>query len=113
MPNVVELITIEKNDQSKLYRSIRCMCGKDNQDMGEEVRMEKSVEDMVPTRFHKYLLVFKKKESEHLPLHKPWDHVIETKLGFQLKKSKVYALSPKEQEEVDDFINEQLRKGYI
>jgi len=25
----------------------------------------------------------------------------------------VYALSPKEQEEVDDFINEQLRKGYI
>jgi len=46
-------------------------------------------------------------------LHKPWDHAIETKLGFQPKKSKVYALSPKEQEEVDDFINEQLRKGYI
>jgi len=39
--------------------------------------------------------------------------VIETISGFQLKKSKVYALLPKEQEEVDDFINEQLRKGYI
>jgi len=89
------------------------MCGKDNQDMGEEVKMEKLVEDMVPTRFHKYLLVFKKKESECLPLRKPWDHAIETKSGFQPKKSKVYALSPKEQEEVDDFINEQLRKGYI
>jgi len=89
------------------------MCGKDNLDMGEEVKVEKSVEEMVPTRFHKYLSVLKKKESEHLPLHKPWDHVIETKSGFQLKKSKVYALSPKEQEEVDDFINEQLRKGYI
>jgi len=38
------------------------MCGKDNPDMGEEVKVEKSVEDMVPTRFHKYLLVFKKKE---------------------------------------------------
>jgi len=71
------------------------------------------VEDMVPTRFHTYLLVFKKKELERLPLHKPWDHGIETKSGFQPKKSKVYALSPKEQEEVDDFINEQLRKGYI
>jgi len=58
MPNVVELITIEKNDQSKLYRSIRRMCGKDNLDTGEEVKMEKSVEDMVPTRFHKYLSVF-------------------------------------------------------
>ena len=68
---------------------------------------------MVPTRFHKYLSVFKKKELEHLPLCKPWDHMIKTKLGFQPKKSKVYVLSPKEQEEVDDFINEQLRKGYI
>jgi len=113
MPNVVQPITIEKNDQSKLYRSIQHMCGKDNQDMGEEMKMEKSVEDMVPTRFHKYLLVFKKKQSERLPLHKPWDHTIETKSGFQPKTSKVYALSPKEQEEVDDFINEQLRKGYI
>jgi len=67
---------------------------------------------MVPKRFHKYLSVFKKKELGHLHLQKPWDHAIETKSGFQPKKSKVYALSPKEQEEVDDFINEQLRKGY-
>jgi len=89
------------------------MCGKDNPDTGEEAKMEKSVEDMVPNRFHKYLSVFKKRESECLPLQKPWDHTIETKSGFQLKKSKVYALSQKEQEEVDDFINEQLRKGYI
>ena len=64
MPNVVETIMIEKNDWSKLYRSIQHICGKDNQDMGEEAKMEKSVEDMVPTRFHKYLLVFKKKESD-------------------------------------------------
>jgi len=89
------------------------MCGKDNPDMGEEARLEKSVEDVVPTRFHKYLSVFKKKESESLPLCKLWDHAIETKLGFQPKKSKVYVLSPKEQEEVDNFINEQLRKRYI
>ena len=78
------------------------MCGKDNPDMGEEAKMEKS-EDMVPNRSHKYLSVFKMKELEHLPLCKAWDHVIETKSGFQLKKSKVYALSPKEQEEVDDL----------
>ena len=63
------------------------MCGKDNLDTGEEVKMEKSVEDMVPTRFHKYLSVFKKKESECLPLHKPWDHAIETRLGFLTKRA--------------------------
>jgi len=89
------------------------MCGKDNPDMGEEVKIEKSVEDMVPNRFHKYLSFFKKKELECLPLCKLWNHAIKTKSGLQLKKSKVYVLSPKEQEEVDDFINEQLRKGYI
>jgi len=89
------------------------MCGKDNPDTGEETKKEKLVEDMVPNRFHKYLSVFKRKELEHLPLQKPWDHVIETKLGFQPKKSKVYTLSPREQQEVDDFINEQLRKGYM
>jgi len=89
------------------------MCGKDNLDTEEEAKMERSVEDMVPNRFYKYLSVFKKKKSECLPLWKPWDHMIKTKSGFQLKKSKVYALSPKEQEEVDNFINEQLRKGYI
>jgi len=89
------------------------MCGKDNPDTGEEVKMEKSVEDMVPNRFYKYLSVFKKKELECLPLRKLWNHAIKTKLGFQLKISKVYVLSPKEQEEVDDFINEQLRNGYI
>ena len=85
----------------------------DNPDMWEEIKMEKSVEYMVPKRFHKYLSVFKKKELECLPLQKPWDHMIETKSGFQPEKSKVYALLPKEQEEVDDFINEQLRKGNI
>jgi len=101
------------HDGSKLYRSIQQMCGKDNLDTGEETKVGKLVEDMVLNRFHKYLLVFKQKESECLPLWEPWDYAIKTKSGFQPKKSKVYALSPKEQEEVDDFINEQLRKGYI
>jgi len=59
-------------------------------------------------------LVFKKKELEHLPLRKPWDHAIETKSGFQPKKSKVYALSPNEPGGSRQFlINEQLRKGSI
>ena len=48
----------------------------------KEAKMEKSVEDIVPTRFHKYLSVFKKKELEHLPLHKPWDHTIKTNQDF-------------------------------
>jgi len=58
---------------------------------------------MVPTRFHKYLSVFKKRESEHLPLCKPWDHAIETKSGFQPKNQSICIIT-KEQKEVDDSI---------
>jgi len=43
---------------------------------------------------------------------KVWDHVIETKEGFVLRKVKVYLLSRKERGEVCEFIEKQLRKGY-
>jgi len=39
--------------------------------------------------------------------------VIETKEGFVPRKGKVYTLSREEREEVREFIQEQLRKGYI
>jgi len=82
--------------------------------MGEEIKMEKSVEDMVPNRFQKYLSVFKKKESEHLPLWKPWDHMIETKSGFQLKKSKCMHYHQRSRRKyVNDFINEQLGRDIL
>jgi len=35
------------------------------------------------------------------------------KEGFVPKKGKVYPLSREEREEVQEFIQEQLRKGYI
>ena len=44
---------------------------------------------------------------------KIWDHAIEMKKGFVLKKGKMYLLSRKERREVCKFIKEQLRKGYI
>jgi hypothetical protein len=66
------------------------------------------VEELVPEQFHDCLSVFQKKESECMPLRKLWDHVIKKKPGFGPNP-----LSPLEQEEVDSFITEQLRKGYI
>jgi len=44
---------------------------------------------------------------------KLWNHAIEIKEGFVLRKKRVYLLSRKEKEEVHKFIAEQLRKGYI
>ena len=36
---------------------------------------DKSVEEIVPKKYHEHLSVFLKKESERMPLQKPWDHV--------------------------------------
>jgi len=48
-----------------------------------------------------------------MPVQKAWDHAIELKEGFTPKKGKVYLLSREEREEVQAFVEDQLRKGYI
>ena len=68
---------------------------------------------MVPEKFHKWIKVFGKKQSERMPTRKVWDHAIEVKEGFIPRKGKVYLLSREEREEVREFIKKQLQKGYI
>jgi len=77
------------------------------------VKLEEEVKKLVPERFHKWIKVFDKKQSEKMPTRKVWDHAIDTKKGFVPKKRKVYLLSREEKEKVCNFINKQLRKGYI
>ena len=48
-----------------------------------------------------------------MPIRKLWDHTINIKEGFVLRKRKVYLLSREKREEVHKFISEQLRKEYI
>jgi len=48
-----------------------------------------------------------------MPVRKIWDHAIELKKGFTPRKGKVYLLSREEREEVQAFVEDQLRKGYI
>jgi len=48
-----------------------------------------------------------------MPVRKAWDHAIELKEGFTPKKGKVYSLSREEREEVQAFVEDQLKKGYI
>ena len=73
----------------------------------------RATEEMVPRQFHKYLKVFKKKDSERMPIRKTWDHAIDLREGFVPKKGKIYPLSRVEREEVREFVKDQLRKEYI
>jgi len=80
----------------------------------EEDLIELRVTDeMVPRWFHKYLKVFKKKDSKRMPTRKAWDHAIDLREGFVPKKGKIYLLSRVEREEVQEFVKDQLRKEYI
>ena len=79
----------------------------------EDLTELRATEEMVPQRFHKYLKVFEKKDSERMLMRKAWDHIIDLREGFVPKKGKIYLLSRVEREEVQEFVKDQLRKRYI
>ena len=68
---------------------------------------------MVPKKFLKWRKVFGKVESEKMLTRKIWDHAIDLKETFKPRKGKIYPLSRNEKEEVQNFVEDQLRKGYI
>ena len=68
---------------------------------------------MVLEKYHQWIKVFGKKQSERMPTRKVWDYAIDIKERFVPRKGKVYLLSREEREEVREFIKKQLRKGYI
>ena len=68
---------------------------------------------LVPEKFHEWIKMFGKKQSERMLMRRLWDHTIDVKDGFIPRKGKVYPLSREEREEVRKFVKEQLRKEYI
>ena len=76
----------------------------------EAAKLEAEAKKWVLEKFHRWIKVFRKKQSERMPTRKLWDHAIEMKKGFVPQKGKIYPLS---REEVREFVKEQLRKGYI
>ena len=48
-----------------------------------------------------------------MPVRKPWDHAINLREDFIPRKGRTYLMLREEKEEVREFVEEQLRKGYI
>jgi len=86
------------------------------EDWGREEEIEENhrkIEKMVPKKFLKWKKVFGKVKSERMPTRKIWDYTIDLKETFKLQKERIYPLSKNEREEVQNFVENQLRKGYI
>jgi len=79
----------------------------------EAAKSEAEAKKLVPEQFYRWIKIFGKKQLERMLTQKIWDHAIDMKEGFVLRKGKMYPLLREEREEMYEFIQEQLRKEYI
>ena len=87
---------------------------KEDWERKEEVEADyRKIKEMVPQKFLKQRKVFGKVESERIPTRKIQDYAIDLKETFKPRKGKIYPLSKNEREEVQNFVEDQLKKGYI
>jgi len=101
-----------KENEKKIVRWV--VNKKEDWEREEEIKADhRKVEEMVSKRFHKWLKVFGKVESKRMLVRKVWDHAIDLRDDFKASKARVYPLSRNEKEEVQKFVNEHLKKGYI
>src|SRR6266446_3497743 len=71
------------------------------------------LKDMVLAQYHDFRDVFSKEAFDKLPPWKVWDHTIDLSPGTELPHSWMFPLSPAEQKELDDFLQENLVNGCI
>ena len=76
-------------------------------------RLGQSFKDAIPLSYHKFKEVFLKESFDELPQHRKWDHVIELIPGAKEFSTKLYPMSPGEQDELDKFLDENLKSGRI
>ena len=74
---------------------------------------EKTFEELVPKEFRHFKDVFSKEKAERMPTRKPFDHAVNLEEGARPTRSPIYPISPKERGALKEFLDENLRKGYI
>ena len=75
------------------------------------MRSEAEAEKLVPEKFHKWIKVFGKKQSDRKDADKKGMGLCDKCEGrVCTKEEKVYLLSREKREEVREFVKEQLRK---
>ena len=79
-----------------------------------KVELDKEkVRKIVLQRFHKWLKVFEKAELERIPVRKPWNYAINLREDFVPRIGRIYLMLREEKEKIREFVEKQLRKGYI
>src|SRR5258705_7661882 len=69
--------------------------------------------DLVPSPYKDFAHVFNEDASKRLPKQRPWDHAIDLKPGEEPYVGKAYPIDNKQREALNNFIDNNVKKGYI
>ena len=100
-------------DQSLRSRQIAAAYGSNTTSKEEGLDGSSADITRIPKEYQRYRDLFSGKLKTGLPKHSRWDHEIPLKPGMEPKFHKVYALSPDKQQALKEYLEENLRKGYI
>ncbi|KAL7277513.1 hypothetical protein ACG7TL_008434 [Trametes sanguinea] len=108
----INWISTEDSEDHEVARLTAEILAKDLEEVEDDDT--RNWKTFVPEYLHEFGDVFSKKQSERMPVRKPYDHGIDFEEGAPLPKpAKLYPMSPKERNSLDEWINEETRKGYI
>lgn len=97
-------------DEESYQRTVR----QQDEDVGSRSNFAKELAASLPKEIRDYWSVFGEPGyNERLPDRRPWDHAIELTPGFNPTKAKLYPVPKSQQQELDDFLEENLRNGQI
>ena len=90
-----------------------CASAMTSQRLAEATQRYAKAEVEIPEYLREFKDVFAKESFDTLLERTPWDHAIELEPGSKPTNCKVYPLSPREQVELDAFLEENLHTRRI
>jgi hypothetical protein len=69
--------------------------------------------DSIPEEYRKYSELFQEAPAGKLPEHSQWDHEIPLEEGKHPQFKKIYALNQEQRRALKEYVQENLRKGFI
>src|ERR1700726_1284281 len=103
---------VMKLDKSILYLGYDWLVGANPKIDWRTSHVARITTDGTPNYLREFEDVFSDTRVERLPLHRVWDHKIELTLDWA-PRGKIYAMSRKETEALDAFLEEGLRTGKL
>ena len=74
---------------------------------------EDEAQAKIPRDYQEFYAMFKEKAHEKLPEHQDWDHKILIEEGKKPTYGPIYALSETELKALREYLDENLKKGFI